>query len=344
MLNRRDFQVLEAAGVSRERLHFLPNPVPEIGELPDKQTARNHLATQLGLPAELPLFLYPVRGICRKNVGEMLLWAAAHRDRSAFGITLAPQNPRERPGYERWKNFAKEHRLPCWWELGGPGGLDFRGNLAAADFLLTTSVAEGFGMVFLEAWVANRELKGRNLPRITADFVEEGVRFPALYDRLNIPADWIGKPAYMHAFTETIHPLWEAYQLPPVSPAEIEQLVEIRWAEGTIDFGDLNEALQSEIIRRVHGDNSARRELLRLKPATEAGLEIPAGSDRPESTHHPQGVFPRGQPTPLAVDLSATAAIASGGSPAARRPGKDSRLVFESRTPPHDPQLTRIIH
>ncbi len=266
VLNRRDFQVLESAGVSRECLQFLPNPVPEIGDLPDQHAARRRLAMKRGLPLELPLYLYPVRGIRRKNVGEMLLWAAAHRDQSAFGMTLAPQNPRERPGYERWQHFATERGLPCWWELGGSGGVDFRGNLAAADAILTTSVAEGFGMVFLEAWLADRELRGRNLPHITADFVEEGVQFPALYDRLNLPTGWIGKPAYAQALAETIHPLTEAYQLPPAGPAEIEQLVESRCAQETIDFGDLNEALQAEIIRRVQAEESARAELLHINP------------------------------------------------------------------------------
>ena len=48
--------------------------------------------------------------------------------------------------------------------MGAPGGLEFFENLAAADAVATTSLAEGFGMVFLEAWLAGRPLVGRDLP------------------------------------------------------------------------------------------------------------------------------------------------------------------------------------
>ena len=37
-----------------------------------------------------------------------------------------------------------------------------------------TSLAEGFGMVFLESWLAECPLLGRDLPEITRDFVEAG--------------------------------------------------------------------------------------------------------------------------------------------------------------------------
>ncbi len=59
--------------------------------------------------------------------------------------------------------------------------------IAKADALITTSVAEGFGLAFLEPWLASKPLVGRNLPEITADFAEHGLDLSALYNCLPVP-------------------------------------------------------------------------------------------------------------------------------------------------------------
>ena len=266
VLNNRDDGILEEAGVAKQRRHFLPNPVPEPGTLPDRKPVRDQLASKLDVPRDLPLFLYPVRGIRRKNVGEMLLWSAVHQGEAAFAITLAPLNPRELVWYEGWRSFAEEYSLPCWWNLGGEGGLGFLENLAAAGRVLTTSVAEGFGMVFLEAWLADRPLYGRNLPAISADFVKEGLKLPTLYDALRIPAEWIKSQDYTQAIQETLTPLLTAFARPAPSTEEIRELVENRLESGACDFGELNEDLQKKIILRVLESRDGREQLLQLNP------------------------------------------------------------------------------
>ena len=80
-------------------------------------------------------------------------------------------------------------------------GLD---NNAAADLLLTTCVAEGFGMVFLEAWLAGRNLVGRDLPEITADFVEAGIQLDSLFARLPVPIDWVGKDNLLESLVQSL--------------------------------------------------------------------------------------------------------------------------------------------
>ena len=44
--------------------------------------------------------------------------------------------------------------------------------MASAHRLVTTSVAEGFGLAFLEPWLFGKGLLGRNLPEITVDFAK----------------------------------------------------------------------------------------------------------------------------------------------------------------------------
>lgn len=270
-LNRRDFSVLRAAGVADERLHFLPNPVPELGELPSREAAKAALESRWGLPKHERYVLYPVRGIRRKNTGEMLLLSvlvnSAGHTLANFAMTLAPLNPAAVPFYHRWTSLARELQLPCLFDTGGKGGLSFLENVAAADSILTTSVAEGFGMAFLESWLAGRPLVGRNLPEITADFVDAGLQLDALYERLAVPLEWVGRDDVITAMQDACRELYAHYDAPLPDRANIEAAVDRMTHDGLIDFGRLDEPLQERVIRRAHSDASARDELVRLNPA-----------------------------------------------------------------------------
>ena len=266
VLNRRDQTVLLGAGVDDERLHFLPNPVPEFGPLPDRAEARGRLFARFGISPDQAYVLYPVRGIRRKNLGETLLWSAVAGRNVAFGITLAPLNPVAQRRYQHWKQLASELGLQFHFETGGPEGLGFEENLAAADVILTTSVAEGFGMVFLESWLAGRALIGRNLPEVTADIADSGVRFDTLYDRLHVPIEWIGREVVLDAIGAAYARVLDSYGRAALDRNHLARAVERKLEDGCIDFADLDEPLQERVIRRVHGDSAAREELRRLNP------------------------------------------------------------------------------
>ncbi|MEO1496027.1 MAG: HAD family hydrolase [Planctomycetota bacterium] len=191
-LTERDAGVLGDAGVVAERLHALPNPVAEFGAMPSTAEAKARVFPVLGLPPEARLLVYPVRGIRRKNLGEMLLLAAMAPEGTYFAVTLRPKNPVEAASFDRWRDLAERLELPCRFDTGGPvsdGGYEigFQDALAAADAILTTSVAEGFGMVFLEAWLAGKPLIGRDLPEITREFKAAGMTFSGLWTELRAP-------------------------------------------------------------------------------------------------------------------------------------------------------------
>ena len=150
-LTRRDADVLREAGVAAERLDSLPNPAAEFGPLPAAAEARERVFAKLGLPADARLLVYPVRGIRRKNLGEMLLLAALAPADAYLAVTLAPKNPAEYVSFDCWNELARRLHLRCRFDTGGEYGAGYHDMLAAADAILTTSVAEGFGMVFLEA-------------------------------------------------------------------------------------------------------------------------------------------------------------------------------------------------
>lgn len=266
VLNRRDQAILHDAGIPAPRLHFLPNSVPSPGQLPDRDQARRKLHQQLGVPPADRFVLYPVRGIRRKNVGEALLWSFLAGAETTTGITLAPLNPAEQTAYRRWQSVADELNAPFVFETGEAGGLSFAENLAAADLILTTSIAEGFGMVFLEAWLAGRALTGRNLPEITVDFADVGIEFPLLYDRLNIPMNWVGHGRLAEVLQAGLSAVMKSYELPPIDPAEWDRILSRKIQHDAVDFADLNEPLQERIVRRVASDADARQELLKRNP------------------------------------------------------------------------------
>jgi len=272
VLNQRDWAVMQGAGCAADRLHFVPNPIQSFDRLPDHESVRRQLHEAANVAMNRPLFLYPVRGIRRKNIGEMLLWSATLRNEATFGMTLAPLNPVEVSTYQNWKEFASRNNLPVVFEMGEQ--LSFTESMAAADWILTTSVAEGFGMVYLESWLAGRGLTGRNLPEITGDFVENGVVLNHVYDRIDIPIDWIDVDRYLERLRIALDQVYKSFGVEPITGAEWERIQEAKVGRGAVDFADLDEPLQRAVIERVLVDDevcaSVRKQLdsLHILPGT----------------------------------------------------------------------------
>jgi hypothetical protein len=266
VLNRRDAGLLLAAGVPDTRLHLLPNPVPEPGPPPPRDAARRKLAETSGIPEDRRLVLYPVRGIRRKNLGEALLWSALAGDGTTVGVTLPPLNPVEQPAYNRWKAFAVELGLPCSFELGSPGRLRLGESLAAADLVLTTSLAEGFGLVFLEPWLAGRGVVGRDLPEITADFVDNGLGLPWLAPRVDLPLGWIDEFAVRADLERQYRRVLTEYDRPQPETVELREGIDEVLREDRVDFGALGSDFQREVLGLVRRDAGRQNRLLELNP------------------------------------------------------------------------------
>jgi len=272
VLSRRDFAVLTQAGVARDRLHLLPNAVAAVERFPSRDAARRELDRRFGISPRRRFLLYPVRGIRRKALGETLLWSLMVDEAAELGVTLAPRSPAERESYLRWKNLANELRLACHFELGEEDGLPLARNLAAADCVLTTSIAEGFGMAFLEPWMSRRALVGRRLPEITEDFEARGLRLDGLYDVLRAPVSWIGRDVYAEALATGYDRVLTYYGRPTqgVEPLRAAALSKVR--NDAVDFADLDETNQEGILRAVSDSPARRRQLLELNPAITSSL------------------------------------------------------------------------
>lgn len=243
-LNSRDLSTFTEAGLPPENASILPNPIP----LPSFHSA---------LPApQPPLLLAPVRGIRRKNLGELVLLAALAPAGTRIAVSRAPLNPAALPVHQDWEKFAAKHRLPIAFDVVGrhsPAAgtaSDFPSWIAHASHFITSSVAEGFGLTFLEAIAHRKPLLGRDLPHLTAAHASNGIRTGRLYQRILIPVDWVDLTILRSHLTTTLTRNFHYYQR-QLTLAAVEATLAILVRDGHIDFANLPEALQQQVIERA---------------------------------------------------------------------------------------------
>ena len=263
-LNERDFGFLKKAGVPGAQLHLLPNPITT----PEPDAASNECIQKLDTDH---LFLYVTRAIRRKNIGEFVLWAALAGEDTLFVTTRAPKNPHWQPIHDRWVAFAGELGLPVKLALAEKPGYSLNSLMQAADALVTTSIAEGFGLAFLEPFASGKSLAGRNLPDITADFVSTGINLDTLYDRLDVPLEIIGGEYLRKTLSLALKRYYETYGNDlPAEAAESAFNAIVK--DGRVDFGGLDESMQETVIKKAAESPDLRREIIpnQLKGATDA--------------------------------------------------------------------------
>lgn len=253
VLNQRDAFFLQSAGAGKTFIHCLPNPVM----LP----ADNHSSNAVKWEGKRR-FLYPTRALRRKNIGEVLLWAAMGKANDSFALTLAPASKTDRIVYDDWKRHARRWHLPIRFEVGMTSEASLTGWMRSSTAIITTSVAEGFGLAFLEPWLAGRPVAGRDLPEITNEFSKSGVRWPRLYNRLEVPLSWIGNGKFRRAVYRGLKQSYRAYGR-SLTPDDLERAYDAAVRKNSVDFGRLNESLQLAVIDRMLNSHQLRN---RIRP------------------------------------------------------------------------------
>jgi glycosyltransferase involved in cell wall biosynthesis len=258
VINSRDYSFLHRAGLKPEGLHLIPNEVVPV-------TATGGL--------ERNRYLYPVRAIRRKNIGEALLISLFIPKGRTVAVTLPPTTEQDGVIYRNWVNFARELKLPVEFEVGTRGS--FADVFGSALAVLNTSVKEGFGFSFLEPWTADRSVLGRRIDYVCRDFEEAGVKFTSpsknpgvFYKAINIPMEYIAPPVLKNKMEHTMTAIYEAFGLEPPSYA-IRMMDDMIFTEQTIDFGRLDEELQAGVIRIVASNDTVYREIGALNPFLE---------------------------------------------------------------------------
>ena len=244
-INFRDKAFLEGIGLAN--VCELPNAVAAL-QPPESD----------GDVASTKTIVYPARAIRRKNMGEFLLWSLLAPEGYTFQSTLAPQNPVWQGYYNEWVEFAAELDLPVEFDAGRKH--NFSELVQNAEALISTSIAEGFGLAFLEPWLEGKKLLGRNIPEITTDFADEGLDLSTLYTALPVPLEWVGERKFFRILEAAMKRSYAAYSKDWI-PDYFEQAKTELVSDGKVDFGILDEELQRNVIRHL-AKNPADRRLL----------------------------------------------------------------------------------
>ncbi len=250
VINQRDYEILLAAGLKKEGLHRLLNTVNPCRIKPQPEL-------------EPPLVLYPIRAIRRKNIGEAILLSLFFRHGQTLAVTLPPNSPSDIKSYEGWKVFVRDRKLDIEFDKGL--GHNFETLVLSADFLITTSITEGFGFSFLEPWLFEKLIWGRSLPDICRDFTKNGILLDHLYTCLSIPVDWIGLHRFNQRWTACALNACTLFNL-PIDKALILKALDSISQNGVIDFGILDETAQKEVIVRLMSSKKAVEKSIQINP------------------------------------------------------------------------------
>ena len=261
-LNRRDQLFLQTT------LHGHPSPVHLLANAIPPAPAGAQSAPARTYP-EIPenLFLYPVRAVRRKNLGELALLSAAHPE-IHFANSLGPTNPAFAPIYQSWIEFARGHGLGLTYGLGDQTDASFPEMVSLAQAIVNVSVAEGFGLGFLEPWTFGKSLCGRNLPEITADFSELGVNLDHLYPELRVDPVLVDRKELTATISRAMSTAYASYGR-DISADALDRAFHSICTENGIEFGRLNEPLQKRVIAQLIDSADGKKEVRK-----QAGLGI----------------------------------------------------------------------
>jgi hypothetical protein len=248
VINSRDRSFLLRAGLKPEGLHLLPNEVHPIS--PASGLVRNR-------------YLYPVRALQRKNIGEALFLSLFIPPGRTVAITLPPTTEKDILIYRDWMAFARELNLPVEFELGLKTSLE--DSYGSSLGIITTSVKEGFGFSYLEPWTAGRTVMGRRINYVCRDFESAGLQFDSLYSTLDIPMVYISSTILREKMERTMMSVYKRFGMDPPRYI-IKMMDEDLSSRDVMDFGRLDEKTQGGIIRIVAANRRVFQDIADRNP------------------------------------------------------------------------------
>jgi len=213
-INSSDIDRLMEHGISRKQIVYLPNSLGDNMLYDDNEYLNlpNRLVEDKGLDSEVKFLFYPVRCIRRKNVEEAIFLTCffncmsgrVYERRKELRIEgkyhllvgLKPSSNDDRLYAETLIKFCEENHLPVTIGIEDYVGSEreydphdpekiIKYNVGdayrMADMVITTSILEGFGFVYIEPWCVGTAVIGRDLSLVTEDFNKAGMDLAHLY-------------------------------------------------------------------------------------------------------------------------------------------------------------------
>ncbi|WP_028973779.1 hypothetical protein [Spirochaeta cellobiosiphila] len=267
LINYRDYDYLRKNGINEDQVFFLPNPIKEEIIPPlDPKTSHDmmsYLSTfYKGIKKDCPFRLYPVRSIRRKNIGEALFWSILQPEYNII-ITLPGVSNREKNYSQKIESFLKEYPIPSATSAGlilSQKGYSFTNIVSASHSVISTSVQEGFGYLFLNSQIWNKPLLARQLPILKGFDKYFDWQMSTFYTELLVPINKEDLVRLKTAYLNKLKSL-KAY----INTQVMESLsikIQTIGKEGWIDFSFLSLNDQLNIIKTTHQDEKLRESII----------------------------------------------------------------------------------
>lgn len=299
VINGRDRQILVQAGIPEDQVFLLLNPLDEVHEgTIEKREAQRALeeavkGRNVDFQSGAPILLYPVRTIRRKNSLEAGLIASCSAAPINLISTLPGVSEQEKHYSSIVEHCYRDHLIPGVWGVGDPRnefGITFQEIVAASDILISSSVLEGFGYLFINALLWGKPLLARHLDTLEGikDIFNEFSHY--FYDSLYIPLTKDEKQCIENQYreyVEQLHPL-----LPEKSIARLKhQIYELIYGrEGVMDFSFLPVDIQLETLKRSR-ESSGKKTIRELNPLLFNRLETLAVTEESPKTEPLYSLF-----------------------------------------------------
>jgi len=215
-INRYDRARLLEHGIEESNVYYIPNSVDKAIIPPDNrgEELRRKIIQREKLDPEVRFILYPVRCVRRKNVEEAIFLTMFfntisgrktqirnHRLKGKFHllVSIKPASGDDAVYAAQLIEFVKKHNLPVTIGIDDLVSMEREVDSAdpdiiikysigdlytASELIITTSILEGFGFVYVEPWIVDRAVIGRSIPLITPDFQAAGMKLGYLYSVL----------------------------------------------------------------------------------------------------------------------------------------------------------------
>lgn len=267
VINKRDYNNLLDAGLDKSKVFLLENPIDISSSLPssspetgDKLQA--YFAKQFpNWKKGMGYMLYPVRAIRRKNVGEASLLALMTGKNLI--VSLPGVSSTEKRYSDNCLSFFAEGHVPGLFGIGKESekaGVSFHQLIASANLILSTSVQEGFGYLFLNSMNWGKPLFAKDLDILESfkpSFTEYDAHF---YEKIQIPKDLVSVEKLTSLYKEKISRLEQLIK--GFNSIHLREELDQLLSGNLLDFSYLSLSMQKDVIKHVAKDSSLKSEIV----------------------------------------------------------------------------------
>lgn len=258
VINNRDLDLLTQAGVPSTQAFLLSNPVPDDNP-PEADRSKIRSKLELFFSSRFPSFIpgapllfYPVRTIRRKNVLEAGLIARVSDEPANLVVTLPGVSEREAPYSALVQRSFEEGLIPGMWGIGtnlSEAGIGFQELALSSDCVVSSSVQEGFGYLFIDGRRWRKPVFARYLDILEGITEVVDGKSAHFYRELAVPVDDATRQRLSRAYrarAESVSPF-----LPAAATERLLASIEDAFSREIADFSFLSVDDQRKLLERT---------------------------------------------------------------------------------------------